>query len=812
MSFPVVSGNPAVGLDVINGETLTTVTPVAGETFYYRFYINDLGVGEYNSSGVYLGVPITLPVNFTTGSSVDHSSANNALLSKLIRDQVISYIQQDSSIYSVTYIRSFSTVVDDELGHSIELAPRISGQPLIISFSSSIPSENALFYNPTGPDVLEELTPTNSTVVADYIQTVQTAFRSEYDQGYLAAPAAFAQFEKIDREALGIAMENLCSDPDYSWLAVIDPGNSDINEVEFSVQTVDFSPSIPQPLGTYIRSQNSIYQLLDDYDVVPSYVNDGGNVRRVEIVSKGSTLAPNGVYSQVPIVGVTSGTGSKATVKIVGGKPVRVDIGGQIKITASITSSDFVAGENYVNGSYSNVPLIGGSGIGLLADLTVAGGVVTAVSIVVSQFINQSPANSGAGYRVGDVLTVDNTNLGGVGSGFSLTLKAADFAAAPAGINYIDADTATLGNLTGGYAISTELRVYTNSILRDADTTANGGYGNSSQFIPANPGNPFLTNGLEINNRRYSLPLRVDVPIGTFGATPANTVSIPTTNPLTQNGRAELEAALSELLRAYPTISLRDERSILEDLIRQNKAVLYDSGVDTPSKLREDGLQYQSPFGYVAYYGPYLIDTEQYKVPPSCFVIGIALRRTQAEGFQEPPAGAKFPVQGALRPEFEITRQHQLSLNPLGINAIRDLPDKGVVVWGARTRSDNPLFKFVNTRVVLNVIIGTARNAFDTLIFNSIDGRGLLFGRIRETLEEFLFRLWRGNALFGENPKDAFRVFCDRRNNSAIDLENGRVRANIYVAVVPTLELIEIDIVRVAIDQVQNVVESEGFS
>jgi hypothetical protein len=74
------------------------------------------------------------------------------------------------------------------------------------------------------------------------------------------------------------------------------------------------------------------------------------------------------------------------------------------------TLTNLVGGSLYVDNTYTDVPLTGGSGFGALADITVSGGAVTAVTIT----------DVGAGYQIGDVLSADNNDLGGAGSGFSI--------------------------------------------------------------------------------------------------------------------------------------------------------------------------------------------------------------------------------------------------------------------------------------------------------------------------------------------------------------------------------------------------------
>lgn len=73
------------------------------------------------------------------------------------------------------------------------------------------------------------------------------------------------------------------------------------------------------------------------------------------------------------------------------------------------TLGTLTGGASYVNGSYTNVPLTGGAGNGALANITVSGNAVTAVTIT----------NVGVGYKAGDILSASNAFLGGAGTGFT---------------------------------------------------------------------------------------------------------------------------------------------------------------------------------------------------------------------------------------------------------------------------------------------------------------------------------------------------------------------------------------------------------
>ena len=77
--------------------------------------------------------------------------------------------------------------------------------------------------------------------------------------------------------------------------------------------------------------------------------------------------------------------------------------------------STIVGGSSYVPGTYYNVPLTGGSGVGVTANITVnSSGAITTVSI----------QNGGQLYTVGNVLSASNAYLGNSGTSFTCTITA----------------------------------------------------------------------------------------------------------------------------------------------------------------------------------------------------------------------------------------------------------------------------------------------------------------------------------------------------------------------------------------------------
>jgi hypothetical protein len=130
----------------------------------------------------------------------------------------------------------------------------------------------------------------------------------------------------------------------------------------------------------------------------------GSNVAFVA-ASRAAAAAQNlSAYSVVKTLGyATAGDGGGATFKKLASGNFQ---------DAYITGATLAGGSSYTNGTYLGVPLTGGTGAGCEGSVTVSGGAVTSVSIVI-------PC---AGYAVGDVLSTSNSFIGGTGSGFTWTV------------------------------------------------------------------------------------------------------------------------------------------------------------------------------------------------------------------------------------------------------------------------------------------------------------------------------------------------------------------------------------------------------
>jgi hypothetical protein len=449
-------------------------------------------------------------------------------------------------------------------------------------------------------------------------------------------------------------------------------------------------------------------------------------------------------------------------------------------------------------GTYFNVAVTGGSGIGTGALATV---VVSPTNIVTSVTITAG----GNGYATGD------TGLGLVGAGYAgFTMNVATISAVGAVVS------------PSGYALQAGVVAGdSGNDLVAKQSRLVGVYFNVTSSGVTPDGTAAVVNGDRI-------VLQYNGSVYTWAVIPAASLG----GDLTVGGQpcygAQVELVFTP--EQTPAASLWRFDAITSSEIISNalrgvgfngvpQAAFVEAGVDNVNRLYDDSQRYSNPFGFIAYYGPYIENASGQWIPPSPYVTGVAVRRYRAEGYQFPPAGVKYQLADAVGTQIPINSAQQNLLNPDGCNAIRSLPgypQSAVFIWGGRTRvnpndAQQKLYQFVNTRVILNVVYGSLRTAFDSQIFNVIDGFGVIFNQIISVGNSILNQLYVRGALFGARPSDAFQVICDNRINSAADLENGIVNAKVFVTPVPTLERIQIDLIRVAIGQMQNELDSQGL-
>jgi phage tail sheath protein FI len=204
---------------------------------------------------------------------------------------------------------------------------------------------------------------------------------------------------------------------------------------------------------------------------------------------------------------------------------------------------------------------------------------------------------------------------------------------------------------------------------------------------------------------------------------------------------------------------------------------------------------------YAAFYYPWLRVVDPLRpagaltrdLPPCGHVAGQYARTDLTVGVHKAPANAALEwTQDVTVPVDDAV--HGL-LNPLGVNAIRVLPGRGIRIFGARTVSSDPDWRYVNVRRLLMMIEKAIDVSLQWAVFEPNDHRTR--AKIDLVLRSFLTTLWQRGALMGGTPGAAFDVRCNDTNNPASERGNGRLLAEVAVAPSKPFEFVVVRVGRV---------------
>jgi uncharacterized protein len=219
--------------------------------------------------------------------------------------------------------------------------------------------------------------------------------------------------------------------------------------------------------------------------------------------------------------------------------------------------------------------------------------------------------------------------------------------------------------------------------------------------------------------------------------------------------------------------------------------------LDTPPGLnaqevkewRQDVTGYDSK--YAAMYWPWIkvadpVAGKQVFVPPSGHMAGIRARNDSTRGVHKAPANEV--IRGAVTLELNITKGEHDMLNPVSVNCIRSFRGQGIRVWGARTLSSDPEWRYLNVRRLFNYVEKSILQGTNWVVFEPNDPK--LWDSVKRTVTMFLRRVWRDGALFGRQPAQAFFVKCDEENNPPENRDAGILTVEIGIAPVKPAEFV----------------------
>jgi phage tail sheath protein FI len=217
------------------------------------------------------------------------------------------------------------------------------------------------------------------------------------------------------------------------------------------------------------------------------------------------------------------------------------------------------------------------------------------------------------------------------------------------------------------------------------------------------------------------------------------------------------------------------------ELLKYRFAVL--DGLNTSDIAAIEGHRNHYDTKYAGYYTPWLQTMElatgrTMTVPPSGHVLGICARVDNERGVWKAPANEV--VRNVLDVELPFGDGEQDVLNPEGINLIRAFDGRGIRVWGGRTLSSDSEWKYVNIRRLFIYLEHSIDRGTQWVVFEP--NNESLWQRVVDTIDSFLFGVWKAGALMGTTPEQAYFVRCDRSTMTQDDIDNGRLVCLIGVA------------------------------
>lgn len=196
---------------------------------------------------------------------------------------------------------------------------------------------------------------------------------------------------------------------------------------------------------------------------------------------------------------------------------------------------------------------------------------------------------------------------------------------------------------------------------------------------------------------------------------------------------------------------------------------------------------------YAAIYHPWIwvydpFTRDDQLVPPTGHMAGIIAKTDLEQGVFKAPANAV--VMGAKELESPLPKALQDVLNPIGVNCIRDFrsDSRGIRLWGARTLSSDPEWKYINVRRLFLYVEESIDEGTQWVVFEG--NNEVTWGRVQRSVSNFLMTIWRAGGLFGSKPEEAFFVRCDRTTMDEDDIQNGRLICQIGICPVRPAEFV----------------------
>jgi len=225
--------------------------------------------------------------------------------------------------------------------------------------------------------------------------------------------------------------------------------------------------------------------------------------------------------------------------------------------------------------------------------------------------------------------------------------------------------------------------------------------------------------------------------------------------------------------------TVNDIKDWFDGIEKVNSAAVYFPQIRIPDPLDEYRLRSFGPSGTIA---------------------GLYAKTDSSRGVWKAPAGIDVSLRNVTSLEYVLSDPENGTLNPLGINCLRNFPVIGNVVWGARTLEGADRlaseWKYIPVRRLALFIEESLYRGTQWVVFEPNDEP--LWAQIRLNVGAFMHNLFRQGAFQGTSPRDAYFVKCDKETTTQNDIDRGMVNILVGFAPLKPAEFVIIKISQIA--------------
>jgi phage tail sheath protein FI len=213
-----------------------------------------------------------------------------------------------------------------------------------------------------------------------------------------------------------------------------------------------------------------------------------------------------------------------------------------------------------------------------------------------------------------------------------------------------------------------------------------------------------------------------------------------------------------------------------------------DSTDDTPAEAITFRNKLTTATSYGAVYFPWVqaldptgVSAQPILVPASGYIAGLYARTDGSRGVWKAPAGTAASLNGVVGLSAVLSDVQHGTLNPIGINVIRQFAGSGIVSFGARTITSDSEWLYVPVRRTAILLRVSIYYGIQWAVFEPNDEP--LWSQLRLNVGSMMTTLFRQGAFQGSTPSQAFFVKCDSETTTQADINSGVV--NLLVGFAP---------------------------